>query len=132
MISVCFIFCFAFCSHHLAVIDVRQRQILGTFNAHDKHVRALKIVGGQLISGSLNGDVKVFGFFSFETSNFMQIWNLSDFYSVDGSSKLYPTGQLVQVEDTTRKDTSPSVMQILNVDETVYVADITGVRKFRI
>ncbi len=58
----------------------------------------------------------------------MQIWNLSDFYSSEPGGKLYPQSQTVASEGKE----AATVMQILNVDETIYVADITGIRKFKL
>jgi WD40 repeat protein len=94
----------------LGVIDVRQRKLMGSFIAHERTIKSLCVVNGQLVSGSADGEVK--------------IWPLVDFFNVDGP-RLQPSFRTLVCE--TKKE---AVVQMQSTDDGIYVADMFSIKKF--
>ena len=92
---------------------------LTTFQAHEKTIKSMCIQNDKLITGSVDGDVKV--------------WDMRDLTSPkEGDKRFTPNFLTVKSSLGIIREGQSSIMQFRVVEDTVYVLDTGAIRKFRI
>ncbi len=116
------------CSFLTGVIDIRAMRTIANFQAHEKTVKSICIANDQLVSGSIEGDIKVDCIYDL----FFKIWSLSDLMKCDIEKRIVPSHRLARSAQSIQREGHSSVMQIRFYDEHVYALDTGALRRFRI
>ncbi len=101
----------------IAVIDLRQRQVVASFQAHERSVRALSIVNGKLLSGSVDEDVKC--------------WELSDLLALE-SGKINSATSMLKYERKVKRSSTSSVVRIFSSEHETFIVDASSIHKIKL